>query len=345
MDTSYKFSPVFRVTSDKEYLTMIDNWEKNVVYIDMKELDETPGPFCMSFGFTIEKLVSSIKKIGLVNLPYVRRNRSNSFDIVAGYRRIIALKALSWHLLPCVDLSDSGLNEERLYLFNLYENICTRNFNYVEKSMILNQLSSFFCLEEIHEIYLNNLDILSKREADIIKRIYALPEGAKHIIAKGTIPISIIDMLLEFSESTIIMILKWITELKLNINQQRLLIELIEDISIRENCNISEILKEEIFSQLVHDQRNTPQKAKKFIEIIKAKRYPILTTNEKAFGDLVSNLNLPKGVKINHAPFFEGPYLSLEINFKDGNELKKKIESLNDLKNLSEITVPWNKKE
>ena len=58
-------------------------------------IDEIPGPYCMSFGFDPDALALSIEKIGLVHpLIITKSNNDNKYKIVAGYRRLIALKKL-----------------------------------------------------------------------------------------------------------------------------------------------------------------------------------------------------------------------------------------------------------
>ena len=314
----------------------------NMVFINTKELDEKQGPFCMSYRFDINTLMSSIETVGLINKPYIRRNKAGFLDIITGYRRIVALKALNWERVPCIDLTDSGMLDKDLLILNMYDNICTRRFNYVEKGMILNRLLMFFAKEDIYQTYINILGISSRREADLLSKIQELDDNVKDIIAGELLSIKTIESLFELDYPFRNKILKWIINLKLNFNQQALFIEYINDISIREKKSIQELLDEEIFfSLMTKEGQNTPQKAKRFIDLLRARRMPVLTKNEKAFTRKVSNLNLPKNVRIKHTPFFEGADYLLEISFKDGGMLKDTIEALARIKELSNIKDPW----
>lgn len=314
----------------------------NTIFINTKELDEKPGPFCMSYSFNIKTLMSSIEKIGLINKPHVRRNKAGFIDIITGYRRIMALKALNWDRVPCIELTDSGISDNDLLILNLYDNICTRRFNYVEKGMILNRLLMFFTKGEIYQTYMNILGISNRREADLLSQIQDLDDDVKNIIASDSLSIKTIESLFELGYPARNKILAWITNLKLNFNQQALFIEYIIDISIREETSIQELLDEEIFvSLMAKEEQNTPQKAKRVIDLLRARRMPVLTKNEKTFTRQVSNLNLPKNVRIKHTPFFEGADYLLEISFKDGGRLKDTIEALARIKELSNIKDPW----
>ena len=127
----------------------------NSVFIDTNEFDERPGPFCISYKFDLNAMISSIGAVGLLNRPYIRKNREGSPDIVTGYKRILAARALGWKDVPCLDLTDSGLSDADLLLINIYDNFCTRRFNDVEKGLILDRLSAFFPMEEIYKKYMN----------------------------------------------------------------------------------------------------------------------------------------------------------------------------------------------
>jgi ParB-like chromosome segregation protein Spo0J len=318
----------------------------NTIFLDIKEFDKKLGPFCMSYGFNLEAIISSIKTVGLVNKPYIRRNKGGLVDIVTGYRRILALEALGWEKVPCIELNDPKLSDADLLMLNLYDNICIRKFNDVEKSMILNRLLVSFSIDDIYKQYMSLLNIPNRREVDILLKIEGLNDHIKEIIAAEILSMRTIESILEMEESSRDVIVKWISNLKLNINQQSLFIEYINDISCKEGKGVQELLSEEIFIGLItEDGQNTPQKAKRFIDQLRARRFPILTKNEKTFARQISDLDLPKGVRIKHSPFFEGPDYLLEISFKDGERLIKVIEELGRLNGLSKIKDPWKEKE
>jgi hypothetical protein len=316
--------------------------KKNIVFFKPDEFDKSPGPFCMSFGFDIKNLMISIKTAGLINEPFVRRNKSGSLDIVSGYRRILALLALDWDVIPCVDLTDSGMTDADMLILNLHDNFSIRSFNNLEKYMIIKRLLSYISIEDICEHYMDALNISNKREIDLLIKFEGLTEELKNVVAKGQISMKALEHLLDMENSDLIIILKFMTELNLNFNQQLLFIELINDISIKEDVSISTVLAEEAFSELINDHiKNNPQKAKRLLDRARARRFPILTENEKAFNRLISDINLPKNTRIKHTPFFEGPNYTLEISFKDGEMLKNTIDRLAKTQGIENIKDPW----
>ncbi|MBW2609047.1 MAG: ParB N-terminal domain-containing protein [Deltaproteobacteria bacterium] len=312
------------------------------ILLNIDDIKEKPGPYTISFGFDLRPLVRSIREFGLINAPIVTRGEDGCMDIVAGYRRIMALRSLRWKKVPCIDLSDSGLEPLELLLFNLHDNISTRRFNDVEKGMVLNRLIPFIPGKEIREHYMPLLDISNTMNLDILIRLEELDTQIKESIADGTLSLNATRLILDMDNRSRTAIFKWISNVKLNFNHQIQFIEYSTDISIKEEKSISELLDEEQISRLLEDKRtNNPQKAKHVLDLLRSRRSPFLTRSEKTFKKNISGLNLPQGVRIQHPPFFESPEYRLEILFRDGKELKEKIDSLAQIDRLKKVGDPW----
>jgi len=312
------------------------------IMINVSELDERPGPFCMSYCFDAKNLINSFNTVGLINRPLIRRNGTGSIDIVTGYRRILALKLLNRKSIPCIELTDPDLSDRDLLLLNLHDNLYTRSFNNVEKGMILNRLLIYHTMEDIYSSFMGLLDISSRREADLLIRIQELDKYSKDIIASEPLSVKTIESILALEACSRSLALEWILKLKLNINQQMLFFDYFNDISIRDKKGLHELLHEEDFKDLINeDGRNTPQRAKRFIEILKTKRLPGLTRSEKAFAKQIYELCLPENVKIKHSPFFENSDYLLEISFKEGKKLKETLNALGGIQGLADFKDPW----
>ncbi|NIR16796.1 MAG: ParB N-terminal domain-containing protein, partial [Desulfobacterales bacterium] len=48
----------------------------------------------------LKPLIRSIEKFGLINSPIVTKDSEGRMEVVAGYRRILALKHLQWEEIP-----------------------------------------------------------------------------------------------------------------------------------------------------------------------------------------------------------------------------------------------------
>jgi ParB-like chromosome segregation protein Spo0J len=312
--------------------------------VRVKDIDVSPGPYCMSFGFDLGPLSASIQEVGLINAPMTVKNKEGKRDIVAGYRRILALKSLHTEKIPCRDLSDSGLTPLQLLILNFRDNLATRKFNDVEKAMILARLASHITCEEILSRYMALLDLPSHRDRLLffIHVEKTLEKEIKEGLARGHCSIPVAKALLELDSDARRRVFALISKLKLNMNQQRILIDFLRDISYAQNMSIAEILEEKAIAAICTDRRkNNPQKTKALLGLLRSRRLPSVVRAEKVFSKQVSRLNLPPGVRLMAPPFFEGPHYRLEVSFRKGKDLMKKINFLSQIKGIRDLCDPW----
>jgi hypothetical protein len=312
--------------------------------VDLKDIDDRPGPYCMSFGFNSKPLLQSIKRIGLVNPPLVVENRQGEMTIIIGYRRIQALKSLGWNKIPCKVLSKSDLPPFECLLLNLHDNIAIRKLNDVEKGMVLSRLENYINRTEILEQYMPLLDLPSHEPTLVffMKLEKNLEKVIKEYLVHGHITLGTAKVLLEMDIESRKQIFYLISSIKLNINQQAQLLDYLIDLSRIYSKSTPDILREHPLESICSDTRmNNPQKAKALLHQLRAKRFPILYQAEMTFKNKVLSLDLPKGIRINAPPYFEGPNYRLEVLFKHGKELIEKIKSLSSIGGLKELGNPW----
>jgi hypothetical protein len=212
--------------------------------------------------------------------------------------------------------------------------------------MILARLNAHIPSEEILDRFMALLNLPSHGETllSFIRIEKNLEKEIKEGVAQGHLSVPVAESLLELKDDARRHIFRCIRELKFNMNQQRKLIDLLNDIAHAEKRSISEILEEESVKAIRSDQRmNNPQKAKALIEFLRSRRLPSLVRAEKIFRRQASRLNLPSGTRLVAPPFFEGPYYRLEVSFKNGKELKEKIVRLSQTEEIQDLNDPWDK--
>jgi hypothetical protein len=311
-----------------ESIKMQQITEQSAVMVNLKDFDEDPGPYCMSFGFDLKPLIRSIEESSLINAPLITRDSGGKIDVVAGYRRIMALKSLQRKKVPCKDLSDSGLSTLQLLLLNLYD--LKRLIPHLSRKKIVEHCLPLLNLPS-HEPTLDSFLNLEKMEPHI-----------KASLAAKRISFQTVKTLMEVDPDSRSAMFGWISKIRLNSNQQTQFIEYARDISIKEEKKVTELLGEKSFSSIMENgELNNPQKAKGVLDLLRSRRFPFLSRSEKVFQRKVSSLPLPEGVKVHHPPYFEGPDYRLEILFKEGKELKEKVDSLSGLSDLENIGDPW----
>ena len=302
-----------------------------------------PGPYTMSYGFDLDVLCTSIRKAGLIHPPWVARNEQGSFDIVSGYRRVLALKALGERDVPCRDMSESLASPWERFLAAFYENLATRKFNEIEKAMVLHNAGAYVDQEEIMDSFMPLLSLPSHEGTlKLYLKLLNLEENVQSTIAAGRIPMTAVKALVEMEKKDRQAVFHWIAELNLNLNQQLKLIEYIKDISIREEISDWEVLSDPPLVAVGENPRlNKPQKSKALLETLRARRSPRLAQAQQAVESAVSAISLPHGISIRYDSYLEDPYYQLEVRFRDGKELRSAVTKLHEVHELEALPELW----
>ena len=311
--------------------------------VDIDDINTRPGSCCMSFGYDGTGLIRSIDKAGLLNPPCLVAKSAGGFEVVSGYRRILAARTLGWEKIFCRDLTALKMMPLDLLLLNLYENLSTRSFNEIEKAMVLRRLSVHVSHEGIIRDY---MPLLGLPPYEPVLQTYLLfeelAEPMKGGLAQGIISSQVARLLLGLDGPSGQAIYDCILNLRLNHNYQKQLIEYLVEISEIEDSSISEILSREPLTQILGKAPvNSPQKAKSLLGALRAMRNPRVTDAEHRFQRQLAFIHLPPGVRILHSPFFEEPSFTLEVSFKDGGSLKEKMLRILNADGIEKIQAPW----
>ena len=71
--------------------------------IDLRSQEDSAVITTKAYGEQLEALISSIKKIGIINPPTVRKNKETGrYTVIFGNRRIIALKRIGVTVVKCI---------------------------------------------------------------------------------------------------------------------------------------------------------------------------------------------------------------------------------------------------
>ncbi len=310
--------------------------------VDISDIDLKPGPFSMSFSFNLEPLKASIDKFGVLNPPYLLKNSDSTFTVVAGYRRLLAVRELGWPDILCQIIPDA-LPPLEAILLNLNDNLIHRQLNNIEKGMVLTSLTRFLEEEEIIRDFMPTLGIPANTQTlALFLGLQELEESIQISVAMERLSLKVAGLMLGIGKHDKLRINALFTSLRFSFNQQWKTTQWIMEIANREGRSITEVLdKGDIIGVLNNDRINNPQKVKLLVMVLRSMRFPSLLEAERLFREGLSNLRLPSGIKIIPPPFFEGIDYKLEIVFTKGEGLKKNLIELSRLSGLERVTDFW----
>jgi hypothetical protein len=321
--------------------------EAHDLRIKISDLNLHPdGPCCMSFGFDLKILKRSISRFGIINAPYLIKNKGGSYSVVAGYKRLLAAKELGWEDVEC-KVFPANFPAYNALLFNLEDNLLHRELNIIEKAMVIERLSNFLDNDKIIAEYLPLFHIpVTRNNLILLLNLNELEESVKVSVAKEIISLKVVDLIRSIDREDRLSINSLFNYFRFSFNQQLQLFQYIEEISKREGRRIKDVVEGTEIQTIIADMNmNNPQKVKAITATLKNRRFPALSGAQKAFKKGVDRLSLPSGVSIAPPPFFEGVEYRLEIAFTSGKELANKIQKLNNIPELSNIASFWKGRE
>ena len=160
----------------------------NTLVKDIPVAKILPNPFQPRRIFSeeeIQELAESISRSGLLQPLVVRQMRGkDNFELIAGERRLRAVKLLGWETVPAVVRE---VDVQEMALFALVENIQRKDISPIEEARTYRLLMEKFSLtqEEVARL-------VSKSRSRIANalRLLSLPEEVQEKIAKGEISFS-----------------------------------------------------------------------------------------------------------------------------------------------------------
>jgi len=312
--------------------------------VRLADIDLSPGPFCMSYQFSFQSLKPSIKKFGLLNPPYLVDN--SPFIVVCGYRRLLAMRELGWTDAACRILP-SDLDPLEALLCNLYDNVTVRQFNPIEKAMILKRLARYVSIDTIVCTYMAMLQLPSNRHAlQEYLNLDDLDDAIKTSVATERLSTRVCEMIRFLSIEDQLRVNQLFTTLKWSFNLQWQTILWIQEIASREGRSVREVIDDERISAAVkNSSMNSPQRVKATVSALRKWRFPTVVRSEKSFNKGIADLKLPAKVRVIPPPYFEGTEYTLEMVFREGKELRETIAALCRIAGLEEIPHLWKSKQ
>jgi len=300
-------------------------------------LDET---FSVNFMPDLQKLRSSIEKIGLIQ-PVLLRRKSNGYQIISGFRRISVMKEFGKLEIESRVFEEKETDEFRLFSLSLHENLTTRGFNAVEKAIALDKLIDRFQIDP-PVVIKNFLPSLALEPNEKILNTYLslarMEDDMKQYVLREEVSRSNIRRLSALTSDDRRAFLCLASPLKLGENRLREILTFLEEISRRNRWEARDIVgRPEIQAILSQEELTPSQKTDRIKKVLMNLRYPKSHRLEEEFEKKRRDLNLPSKVLLHHQPFFEGKGLRIEFQFETMEEYRSLLGSLLNLADKKEF--------
>ncbi len=286
-----------------------------------------------------ERLVTSIRDVGLIVPVTFQEDPGKLFRIVSGSRRVSAARTVGLDSVPA-RIMGREINDRELFLRNVRENVATRSMNDLERALILHRLIEDFGAGEEEVLRIMPLLALASNRRILYQytSLVRLTGELQRYVVSHSIPIRVSSRVAEWAtgdQEALSGLFKIIT---LGGNNLKDLLDLIEEISLRDRVAIREVLAMKEILEVIEEPRLTSTQKR---EMLKQKlhqiRYPVLSERTERISMLLKEGGALPGVSLTPPPYLEGSSLKASFSFGSVEKLKEAVDRLNLMANREEI--------
>lgn len=289
--------------------------------VKLAGIDCTDNTYRITTETNIADLIASIKKVGLLNPPSLLKNNS-AYSIVCGFRRIEACRRLGWSHVDARIL-DPGTQKADCAGIAVTDNALQRPLNLIEQSRSLALVSGFIKDDDMLAQELSALGLPENQSViKKIKKICRLSRPIQRAILSDIVSLAMALELGRLAPDDAADFVELFENLKLSLNKQREILTLVQEIALREDLAVSEVLNDDHLQAILNQtDLDKNQKTGIIRFYLKQRRFPAITSAERVFEKLIKELRLPSGIKLIPPNNFEGSKYTLRFNFSDLPEL------------------------
>ncbi len=303
-------------------------------YIPISNLNVADDSYRITFSPDLGELKRSIKSVGIIQPINVRHTPEGTYQIVTGYKRVIAMQELERQSIPALVHEPGDLSPTQAFLWNLHDNATSRSLNLIEKGIAIRKLVQFYSMPE-EDIVKTFLPLMGEDASfKILHQLISLDSLTepmkKHVIAANT-ALSSACRIAEFSPSTQQALMQVLVKIQPSTNKLNELLSLLREISARDAITVEEILNRYQLLQVVADPNaSSVDKVTALRQALRGIRLPQLSERQKRLAELIQGLELPETARIVADPYFESRNMKLECQFSHPEELNSLITKIQD---------------
>ena len=302
--------------------------------IALSALDRADHTFVFSPVPDLSPLEASLREVGLLNPPWVRAVAGDRFQVVTGWKRLLAAANLGWEEVTARVLP-GDTPEARCLLIHLHDNALGRGFNPLEQALLAVRLQQHWDRETLIQKFLPCLGLApSLTLLERLLALAALEEPWHRLAARARLSLPAAQMLASWEPRDREAAAPFLEELPLSQSKQEEFLQGLDLLARREGASPAEILSREEFRQYLRAEAGNLQAKAAAVRLLLQKLVsPRFSAAQQGFQAGLQRLGLqhhPR-LRLQPPPAFEGPDFHLEVKFRDAAELQRLLEELGRL--------------
>ena len=301
---------------------------KKLVSVPLSEIDlhDRLTDFSLNPNGCPEKLLDSVKEVGIRH-PISICSTNKPYKIISGHKRVQATIKAGLTSIPAffVPTMDDAL------VTNLKENFALRHYSDIEKGCILNKLiSEGFEEDTIIDLYMPLLELeRSKKIFQDLILVKNIGSELQKLLHRSNVPVKVFQVFFAWDNENQEAAEKFFPATRPGVNKWRDLLELIEEISRRDEISPKDIFFASAAIDTLKDKSLTPpQKYDRVHQALQQKRYPVLSDLKKQVLRALDEMKLDDKTRLKYDDAFESDEMKLELKFRDERELSQQVEKI-----------------
>lgn len=299
--------------------------------VPLTALDLEDRTFALSPPGDLSRLRASLEEVGLLNPPWLRVIKGESFQVVTGLKRVLAVSQLGWRQVTARVLPEDT-PETRCLLIHLHDNALNRSFNPLEQALLTSRLLKHWERQTVMQKFLPCLGLApSFAILERLQALAALEEPFKQLAARGRLALTAAALLAAWDPVDREAVTPFLEQLPLSQSKQEEFLQGLELLARREGTPPAAILSREEFRRHLEEGRGTPQTRAAALRLQLQKLVtPRFLAVQEAFQSGLQRLGLrhhPR-FRLQPPPALEGPDFHLEVKFQDAGELQQLLDEL-----------------
>ncbi|MBI2822465.1 MAG: hypothetical protein HYX74_09595 [Acidobacteria bacterium] len=282
-------------------------------------LDALSGEECFRISFHPEEQeLPGVRQFGIVQ-PVLLFARPDGLDLICGFRRVQAARSNRIGEVPA--LICRGWEPRQGVLLSLIERLSRGPLNDVERARSVDRfLGNGWSREELAEHLFPLLGL--KFNAIVLEQmatLLQLPRQIQICVARGEIYLYTAHRLGRWAPHHL-QIATWFVHLRLGVNKQRELLDLMDDV-----LHLCKMEKEALLQQMeeIRSPLDPSSVYEAWMRHLKLRRYPRLAEVQRRFEEGKTGLRLPGQIHLSPPRFFEEEQYKVSFSFGSREELER----------------------
>lgn len=256
----------------------------------------------------------SVRRFGIVNPPVIQQRPDRRWIAVLGRRRLEAAFAVGIDSCEAKALPDE-ITESEAFALALWDNLSHRSLDRAATAVVVKRLLDLFPIGRAAEEFLPALGVPSRGPViERLRRIGGLPDFVLERLASGRILEKTAALMTDLREDDRNALLGVADELTLNANKTAEVVEHLTDLAMVGNTTIRELLADPECVAILDDPRcGGPEKAERFRELLRRRKFPEFTAREEEFAEWAAVVREETGAIVRPTQSFEDETVFVEI--------------------------------